>query len=141
MTDVIQGKEKENANDIFVTENNTFDINIAYYKKDDKVIVKNIDDDFDAENKGIKTLTLTLKYPSQGDCLAIEAIRSTILGNNNSLDVKALLSLEYNRLLILIRKWSLPEKPEESQIASMNPKIVKGIFHELRQRIGLDGLL
>jgi hypothetical protein len=32
--------------DIFITENDTFDIKILYYKKDDKLFVESVDQDF-----------------------------------------------------------------------------------------------
>ena len=132
-------KTEETNSDVFITENDTFDIVVKYYRKDGNMFVKNIDDNFDDTVKDIKSIVVTMKYPSQGDSMIIERIKSNDSGDVN--DIKTFLRLEYNRFVVLARKWNLPEKLEEGQILNLHPKIVKGIFHVVREKIGLDGLL
>lgn len=139
MTEKIEKKQDIEKSDIFVTESDLFDIIIKYYNKDNKLFVKSVDEEFDDLNSNSKTINITLKYPSQGDCMAIE--RSVIGVDNASDNLKTFLRMEYSRFLVLARKWSLTEKLEESQVIKLHPKIVKGIFHEVREKIGLDGLL
>ena len=135
--------KKDVISDVFISEDDVFNITILYYKKDYSFYVKNIDEDFDDKTKDIKSINLTLKYPSQGDYLTVESIRSrtTQNENENAINVNDILRMEYNRLLVLIRKWSLSEKVEEAQILKLHPKIVKAIFFEIREKIGLDGIV
>lgn len=142
MTDEIKKVETKidiEKDGVFVTENNVFDISIKYYNQDGKMFIKNVDDDFDDAIENFKTINMTFKYPSQGDCMAIERVLPS--SDNASDNLKTFLRMEYSRLVILIRKWSLSDKIEESQILQLHPKIVKSVFFEIRNKIGLDGLL
>jgi hypothetical protein len=140
MADVLEKKEKENKkSDIFITEDDTFNISIKYYNKDGKLFVKKIDEDFDDSISSSGEINIILKYPSQGDCMSIERSMGTI--DNASDNLKTFLRMEYTRFIILARKWNLPEKMEEAQIVKLHPKIIKGIFQAVREKIDLDGLL
>ena len=141
MTDEIKKEEVKAVikSDIFVTEDDTFEVNIKYYNKDGKLFVKTIDEDFDDTFNPAKSLNITLKYPSQGDCIVIE--RSIASNDNATENLKTFLRMEYHRFLVLARKWSLLEKFDEPNIIKLQPKIVKGILHGIREKINLDGLV
>lgn len=138
MTDTPKVTEQKKS-DVFITEGDTFDISIKYYNKNGKLFVKKIDDDFDDSASGIRTIDITFKYPSQGDCMMIERNMESIESATENL--KTFLRMEYNRFLILARKWNLPEKLEESEVLRLRPKMIKAIFQELREKIDMDGII
>ena len=134
-------KEDDLLSDIFVTEEDTFDIEVKFYKKDGKLFVMGVDDEFDNAEKNIKSINITLKYPSQSDCLNMNRIKLDMQKSDDIIDPRSVLQLEYSRFVILARKWSIKEKLEESNILKLNPKILKGIFQLLRNKIEFDGII
>ena len=133
---------KKDTPGIFIGENDTFDIEIKYYRDGKSIVVYGVDDNFDESNKETQTITMTLKYPSHGDFLTINNIKSNVLMNrSDDIDIKTFLQVEYYRLTILLRKWSLSDSVEEESILRLHPKIVKGAFHKIRENIGLDGII
>ena len=135
-------KLDENYNDIFVSENDTFNISVEYYKDDkNNIIVNGIDDNFDTTRKS-KEITITLKKPSQGDVSLIS--NSNIRANINSLEnmtVNQFILLEVARFSILIRSWTLPNRVNNESIMDMNPKIIKCILNKIREEIGTEGII
>jgi len=129
------------SSDIFITEENTFDIEVRFYKKDGKLFVMGVDDDFDNTEKNIQVLVITLKYPSQSDCLNLDRVKLNLQPSEEIVDPRSILQMEYNRFVLLARKWNLDEKLEESVILKINPKIIKGILLELRDKIAFDGII
>jgi len=129
------------SSDIFITEENTFDIEVKFYKKDGKLFVMGVDDDFDNTEKNIQVLVITLKYPSQADCLNMDRVKLSLSKAEDIIDPRSISQLEYNRFIILARKWSLEEKLEELNILRLSPKIIKGILQILRDKISFDGII
>lgn len=126
----------ETNDDIFITENDTFDCSFKYYKDGINVVVSGVDDDFDA-TKPSKTITFTCKYPSQADYQSI--INSNAFkGITDELTGTDLIKLEMTRLSLLLRKWSV-SKPLD-KLLDADPKIIKGMLVCVSKVIGLKGL-
>ena len=126
--------------DIFITENHTFDIVVKYYKKDDKLYVDQVDDEFD-QKETYKDFSVTFKYPDQGDTARITAAASSISPNAENIDVRDLINLEFSRVLCLVRKWTLDQPVNNNNILKLHPKIIKGIVVQMRDLIGMDGII
>lgn len=127
--------------DIFITESDTFDIKIQYYKQDGNVIVSGIDDIFDIKNE-CSEFTATFKYPDQGDYTSISntaKLKTNGVGDN--VDVMDFLALEFTRILCLIRKWTIDQPLTNDVIMKMHPKIVKALINKIRDKIGTDGII
>lgn len=124
---------------IFVTEKDTFDIDIECYKDEDKMFVKGEDEEYD-ESKTVETITMTFKYPNQGDGVLINR-GSQLDTRGEGIDVNDFLQLEFNRMSVLIRKWTLGEPVDNEHVLNLHPKVVKGILAQLRDKIELDGLM
>jgi len=132
----------ENYNDIFITEKNRFTVSVEYYKDEgNNIIVENVDDNFDKTRK-TKKISVTFKYPNQGDVTAIanNPIRSNVKSMEN-LTVNDFILLEISRFMCLIREWSLPQKINNETIMNINPKIIKGILSGIRKEIGTEGII
>jgi hypothetical protein len=84
---------------------------------------------------------MTFKYPNQSDCAKIGAGGSLNTTDLEQIDVRDFLNLEFNRLLCLVRKWSLSQKLNNQAIMNLHPKIVKGVIVEIRSKIGMDGII
>ena len=131
---------KSEFDDIFVTESDTFDITIKYYKKDDILLVEDVDEAFDSKVP-CKQFNLTFKYPDQGDSTKITA-QAIKFGNSlEELDVREFLNLEFTRVLCLVRKWTLDQDLTNQNILKLHPKIVKAIISLVRDKIGTDGII
>jgi len=126
----------------FVTENDRFDIFVKCYKeKNDEIIVKNVDIGFDDERKDIKEIKFTFKHASQGDFNIISSQAGLVVNEDDKADNVSLNKLEFARLLVLIRDWNLPYELNNSNIIGLNPKIVKAVIYDLREKISLEGIL
>jgi hypothetical protein len=121
--------------DIFITEENTFDVVVKYHKDGNKLLVEKIDDNYNEENSS--SITVTFKYPSQGDVTAIAShpLRDSVKGLDNTLDITGFYLLESARMLCLIRKWSIDKPIDHKSIMELNPKIVKAIISGIREAI------
>lgn len=127
----------------FVTENDTFDVVTKYYKIDKKIIVEDVDDDFDTKNTNIKTLICTFKYPSQADS-SIIGLQSRQINNSvgkSEFGITDYIQLELYRLLTLIRKWNLKDELNNASVMNLNPKIIKAITSKIRIEIGTEGII
>ena len=136
--DVISSKELD-FSDIFVTEKDTFDVNVKFYKKDDILMVSSVDDAFD-EKQISKEFSVSFKYPDHGDSTRIIGQTSKLSVSTENIDMRELVALEFSRLLCLIRKWSLDKELNNKNILSMHPKIIKSLVVGLRNKIGMDGI-
>jgi len=127
---------------VFVTEDNVFDVIVEYYKINNKIYVKGVHDDFDASQVSSK-LNVALKYPSYGDGEFILSQAKLLYDSfsSDNLGVRDLLTLEFSRLIVLIRKWSLSDAVTKENIAKINPSIIKGLTNGIRNVIGMDGIL
>lgn len=136
-----ESKEKLDASyfsDIFITEDDRFDVTVKYYR-DGPVIVVDTDDDFD-KTKECKELTVTFKNPSQGDA---EMIDITGGGKNidTGLNVREVLKLELARVLVLIRGWSINKPISNESVMGLHPRMIKALTIKLRDIIGMDGII
>ncbi len=131
-------EKKIDYSDIFVTENDTFEVSVKYYKENGRIYVETVDDKFSSED--FKTLTVTIKYPDQSDSMII---LSSIPSSKNieKMEIGDFLSLEFSRLMILIRKWNLDKKITKDTILNVNPKIIKGLLNKIRDHLGAEGLV
>jgi len=128
--------------DIFVTELNTFNVSVKYYTVNGKLFVEGVDEEFDKDAL-CGSLSVTFKYPSQGDMSKIAVNLSnvkSISGNLENIDIRDFLNIEFARLLCLIRKWDSKKTLSNENILSLHPKIVKGILSKMREEIGMDGI-
>lgn len=129
----------ETNEDIFISEKDTFDVKIEFYRdENNKLVVQTTDDDgYDPVNKTVRSFTATFKYPSQSDLEAI--MNSKVYKSPEKLEVSDIITLELIRIAILIRKWSLNQKI--NRITELDPKIVKGLVNKVRDVIGMDGIV
>ena len=127
----------EANDDIFITENDTFDATIRYYKKDGDLKVEKVDDDFDVNASNIKTITFTCKHPSQGDYQAMlnSGVYKDLHENITGID---LTKLEMTRLSLLMRSWTVPKPINE--LINSDPKIVKAMLVCVNDKIGLKAI-
>ena len=127
--------------DIFITEDDTFDITLKYYKKDGQIYTDGgTDDDFSTEVP-CKELVVTFKYPDQSDCAVITSATPRMDQDMEKVDVRDFIAMELTRLIILARKWSAPEKINRDSIMKLNTKIVKGLLTKIRNKIGMEGII
>jgi hypothetical protein len=134
-------KVENEHGDIFITEDNTFDVTVKYYKENNNVFVEGVDDAFDITKKS-KQFTVTIKYPSQSDVSIIYKQSSALKsGALEDIDIRDILGLEFSRFLCLMRKWTLSDKLDLSTIMKLNPKIVKSIVMQVRVILGMDGII
>ena len=129
----VPASKVESMDDIFVTEQNTFECEVEFYRDNDNIIVKNVDDNFDATHAGIRKITFSCKYPSQGD-YEMMLNSPTYRNMQNSFRPIDMVALELTRLTILIRSWSLPQ--EFSRMVELDPKIVRGMTFAVSNKIG-----
>lgn len=127
---------KETYDDIFVTEEDTFDVTIEYYKQGKENIVESVDDEFDPKAENIKSFTMRFKYPAQRDQ---EAIMSTnLMKSPSKMEVTDIIQLELLRINILVRSWSVNR--DLSTLPEADPKIIKAICNKIRDEIGMRGI-
>jgi hypothetical protein len=137
--EVVVKEVEKDYSDIFVTEKDTFDVTIKYYKKDGKIYTDSGTDEVFSVDEKYKDLTVTLKYPDQADSVIISSSIPSAK-NIDKIEMADFLSLELSRLIVLIRKWSIDKKITKEAILSLNPKIVKGLLFKIRDVLGMEGL-
>lgn len=127
---------KEENSDLFITEKDTFDSEVEFYNSNGTIFVKGIDPEYDITKQSRK-MTFTCKYPSMSDLATI----TNIMANKQITEFKAtdFMLLEFSRLSVLIRRWSLPQ--DMSRMGEINPKIIKAMLAKIQEKIGLQGLL
>jgi len=129
-------EKKETKFSPFVSENDRFKIETKYYVENEITMVYGVDDKFD-DKKECDTITVFIKRPSQAD----SSIISSNMKNRGEMDVFDLMQAEVTRLLVLIRDWSLKETLSNEAILNLNPKIVKSILTQIREKIGVEGII
>ncbi len=134
---IAQIKPRDRNEDIFITEDDLFNITIRWYKKDGNVVVEGGDDGFDINEKDINEFVVTFKYPSQGDYEII--MGSTSYRSPDDMKISDIIQMELTRLITLIRGWSL--KQEISRMVQLDPSIIKGMMKKVRDIIGMKGIL
>lgn len=123
----------DTMDDLFITEQNTFDCVVEFYQDNEKLLVKNIDDGFDVNRAGIRKITFVCKQPSQGDYERM--LNSPAYKNiQNTFRAVDMISLELTRLAILLRSWSLPQ--DFSRMVELDPKIIRGMTVAISNQIG-----
>jgi hypothetical protein len=137
-TKVVQADETEDSNQsIFITEDDTFDIEIKWYKKDKQLYIDGISDNYDAKDNKENCFTITFKYPSQGDAQLIMGGLS--YKKSDDISMSDLVQMELFRLSVLCRRWTL--KQDVDQMINLDPYIVKSIVHKVRDEIGMKGII
>jgi hypothetical protein len=125
------------SSDIFVEENDTFDVKVNYYKKDNSLFVENVDTEFDITNAGLKSFTVTFKYPSYLD---MQTVHSNIqIASEDQLNLSGLIKMQNTRILVLVRKWSLSDGLEK--IDKIGTKFMKAIRVLVMNEIGMEGIM
>jgi hypothetical protein len=141
MTEINMTEEKEKTKSlVFVSEDDTFDIVVKYYEENGKLFVQTVDDEWKDDPEKVKNITLTLKYPSQGDYDTItHATKNNLLGKD--FDLKQFVGLEFMRLLILVRKWTADLPLNNENMFKLNTKMVKAMILAIREKIGTEGII
>lgn len=121
----------------FVTDDDTFDIKVEYYK-DKKIIVEG-SDDFD-NTKEKSSIVFTIRYPSQADCDAIIQKSRMIVDFSKELDVQSLLRTESIRFMTLIKSWDVDKELNNENIMSLHPDIIRRALIKIREEISVQGL-
>jgi len=123
--------------DIFITEKDTFEITIRYYKVNGKIKVEKVAEDFDSKSSEVKSFTMTFKYPSHGDYEGI--MNSSTYKSPDQMKVSDIIQMELSRMVTLFRTWSL--KQDITRMIEMDPDILKAACTLIREEIGLKGIL
>ena len=127
----------ETNDDIFITEKDTFEGSIRYYKVDKELKVQKVDDDFDEKSPFVKEIKFTCKYPSQADFQTL--VNSPAYKNISEMRPIDLMTLEVTRLSILIRSWSI--KHDLLKLNEADPKIIRAMLIHVNEVLGLRGIL
>lgn len=130
-------ENNENNDDIFITEDTLFDGTVSYYRENNDTKVLSVDDDYSPEGKSVKVIKFKCKYPSQADYQTI--LNSPLYKNMVDMRAVDLVLLELTRLSLLIREWSIKNK-DLSALLEIDPKIIKGMLHSMRESIGMKGI-
>jgi len=134
----VVSETKEDPNEgIFITEKDTFDVTIKWYKINDDLFIDDSDTEFDADNGNINKFTVTFKFPSQGDHESI--LNSTSYRSPDEMKISDIIQMELTRLVVLVRKWSLQQ--DISRMVEMDPMIIKSMLKKIRDKIGMKGIL
>ena len=135
---LVQFENTLSMNDgLFITEDDTFDINIKWYKNNDVLFTDESDEGFDDNHDPINEFTVTFKYPSQGDYELI--INSVVYKSPDEMSIADVLQMELVRLVTLVRGWSLDD--DLKRMIELDPFMVKAILKKIRDKIGMKGIL
>ena len=134
-------KEENDFSDIFITENDVFDVSVKYYKKDGKIYTDaGTDSDFDISIP-TKEIIVTVKHPNQSDCNTISASIPPSHRDIEKMDIRDFLEAELIRFIVLMRKWNVGKKIDRDAILKLNPKLLKALFFKVREVIGMEGII
>ena len=137
LKEIEKEKEEYTYDDIFVTEKDTFDVEIKYYKIAKELMVESVDESFDKTREDMHSFKVKLKYPSQRDQEII--MSSSFAKTLTNMNVMEFIQLELVRINTLIRSWTI--KKELSAIVEMDPKIIKAICIKVRDELGMRGIV
>ncbi len=133
---ISESEVKESLDDIFIDEDDTFEVVVNYYKQKHEFCVEKVSDDFDATRK-CNQIKVKVKYPSLGD---YDNIRRSFRIKDDS-TYQDIVSMEITRLMCLVRSWNLDRKLTEVELFKIHPKIIKGILVGIIENIGMDGIV
>lgn len=134
--------EEKKAMSPFIGDNDNVVCKIHYYLKDDGsgFIVEGVDEEFQ-QDLAKDFFEVTFRVPTQKDS---NLIRTKMTSNSGETELgiySAFANLEYVRMLVLIKDWTLPKLCSEDNIEELHPSFVKGIVNSLRDKIGMDGIV
>ena len=134
----VEKKDAEKKASPFITEEDVFEIVVKYYKVDGKIMVADIDVDYDS-TKDQSEVKMVIKYPDQGDC---DYVKGTLnLGEDDGINLRDVARMELVRLMRLMRKWNLDCDLIEENILRLEPKIAKSLTNKIAGRLGYTGVL
>ena len=132
-------EKKKLSQSIFVTENDTFDVKVKFYREGARLFVDEVDEEFD-KSKTCEEINVKFKYASQGDSDLI-VTQANLNGKVDEIDVREFTRLGLIRLMILSRDWDIDEKLNNESIMKLHPKIVKALLNGIVEEIGMDGII
>jgi len=133
--------KKSTLSSIFISDDDDCVVNVKYYKSQGKLMVEGVDDDDFDSSKDCEELSITFRYPTQGDCKIIDAHARNLTSGGDEVSARDFLNLEFARFMTLIKKWSVPEKLSNENILKLHPKIVKAFVFRLRKEMQMDGII
>ncbi len=122
----------------FVTDEDTFDVKINYYKDNKKIVVEGTDGFDDKKEKS--SIVFTIRYPSQADCELIMQRADSISRPGKELDVSTLLKMEAIRFMILVKAWNIDKELNNDNIMDLHPDIVRRTLIKIREEITTNGI-
>ena len=134
--DMDEKTEIDNNDDIFITENDKFSINIVYYLDGKTPIIEGVSNEYIPDGKKLHSFEMKFKYPSQRDAEYIMAARP--IKSVEDASVMDFIEIENSRIVRLMRGWSM-SRPM-SDIASVHPDIIKAIRYKVSEVIGGTGI-
>ena len=134
----VEEVEDDENEGIFITEHDTFDISIKWYKDALGAVVEGESENFDPDHQPMHEFTVTFKLPSQGDYEAIMASANEM--SIEHMRVADIIRLEVVRLITLVRSWSL-KQDMKSRMVQLDPNIIKAMLAKVRDTIGMRGIL
>ena len=129
--------EEDENESIFITESDTFDIKVKWYKVDKTLFIEDSDSEFDEKFEDMNEFTATFKCPSQGDYEIIVAASN--YKSPEEMKVSDVLQMELTRVVTLVRKWTLPQPLE--RMVQLDPYIIQSIMTKVRDVLGMKGIL
>jgi hypothetical protein len=133
------GKKKPS---LFLTADDGFSVKVTYQNIDGKILVKGVDSDYGKSGKE-EDFSIECRYPSQNDADMISS-RARMLSVNQAdpaASIRVIQDLENFRLSVLMKSWTLEEDCSDENLGQLPPVIIKGIVYEIREKIGMDGIV
>lgn len=126
----------------FVTEDDRFDIFVACYKDERGVLlVDRVDEDFKEDDPRVRKIKFVFKNPNQGDCNVVTTQAKMVMNEDEKPNIADLTNLEWARLMVLIRSWSLVEELNNANLIKLSPKVIRSVVFAIRDEIGLEGII
>ena len=128
----------DDDSDLFVTDDDTFDITVRYYIKDNKkheFIIEGESEEF-KDGDHVKSFNITFSYPCLED---LKSIADTSQSLAEVSFMNKVIGQEYNHLLILVKSWTLPR--DTAWFAKLDANLINSIVAKVREKIGLSGIL
>lgn len=133
----VEKPKVDNNDDIFITESDTFEIDVEYYLDDlREPVIKDFDEEYEGTDKKTHSFNMTFKYPSQKDTEYI--MNSRPIQSIEDAQFADFIELENVRLMTLVRSWTM-ERPL-TDMAQLHPKIVKALRAKVSEKIAGNGL-
>lgn len=135
------GENKKNDfDDIFVSEEEEFDVCVRYYSKDNEIHIVGLEAEENSDD--IKEIKFIFRQPNYGDCELISKQTSIMSGNKVEEDYTLgdYVNGEIVRMLSLFKTWNGTGNFNIDLVRKINPKIVKDILMKIRLKIGMIGI-